>query len=428
VGSIRSGDGAAEVIAAASDPGPRLGRLARRVAPLVLVLGVAMVLAACTPLSSGSPGAATAAATAAPTAAPTNGPTEAPTSSVAPTPLIITPAQLKADPVSLLAWLFTPIFQAFLMLLVAIDRIVPDIGIAIILTTLLVRTLLVPLMRRQMVSMRQMQALGPEIKEIQRRYKNDRMKAQQAQSEMMRERGISQAGCLTSLLPLLLILPMYQVIREGLTATDVTPMLSVFGVQIIPLTCDPTSLRPCLDPTVPWLGGIDASAFAGFIPLPVNLPLLGDGISLFALVYTVFQLVASRLALPSNAVGTAGDQNAQTQRTMAVFMPLITILYGHVIPVGVFLYLIVSTIYQIVQQYLTTGWGGMFPLFGWTPAFAVDHKPRFPVAVPSAPQSSSRVAGAPAQPKPQRSAIDRAASANATIRQRGRQGRRGRRR
>jgi hypothetical protein len=87
----------------------------------------------------------------------------------------------------------------------------------------------------------------------------------------------------------------------------------------------------------------------------------------------------------------------------------------------------VSTIYQIIQQYLTTGWGGMFPLFQRTPAFAVDHKPRFPVAVPTAPTSNARPAGAPAAPNPERSAIDRTASANATIRQRGRQGRRGRR-
>ena len=113
---------------------------------------------------------------------------------------------------------------------------------------------------------------------------------------------------------------------------------------------------------------------------------------------------------------------------MALWLPFITLLYATVIPVGVFIYLIVSTVYQIVQQFLTTGWGGMFPLFGWTPAFAVDHKPRFPVAAPAAPTSSARVAGAPARPKPERSAIDRAASANATIRQRGRQGRRGRRR
>ena len=122
------------------------------------------------------------------------------------------------------------------------------------------------------------------------------------------------------------------------------------------------------------------------------------------------------------------DQAAKTQRQTMLFVPLIFLVAGNSIPVGLYVYLLVATVYQFVQQYLTTGWGGMFPFFGWTPAFVRDHTPRFPVAVPTAPTSASRAAGAPARPTPQKSAIERSASANATIRQRGRQGRRGRRR
>jgi YidC/Oxa1 family membrane protein insertase len=378
---------------------------------LAILIGVALIIAACTaPGSSGAPGSST-----------------TPAPSPIPTPLF--PAELKADPISVLSWAFTPIFQAFFLLLVGLDQLVGDIGIAIILTTLIVRTAMVPLMRRQMVSMRQMQSIQPEIKEIQRRFKGDRLKQQQAQAELMKERGISQAGCLMAVLPLLLILPMYQVIREGLTAPDITPMLSVFGVKIIPLACNVLSGHACLNSTIPWLGGIDASSTTqGFIPLPISLPVLGDGISVFAIVYTVLQLVASRMALPPHDPNTPLDQNARTQRSVSLFLPFITLLYGHVIPVGLFIYLIVSTGYQAVQQFLTTGWGSLFPIFGWIPGFAVDHTPRFPVATVVAPKSSSREAGAPARSKPERSALDRSASANATIRQRGRQGRRGRRR
>jgi YidC/Oxa1 family membrane protein insertase len=302
-------------------------------------------------------------------------------------------------------------------------------GIAIILTTLVVRTALVPLMRRQMVSMRRIQSVAPEVREIQRRFKGDRAKQQQATMELYKERGISQAGCLVALLPLLLILPMYQVVSEGLRASDLVESLKVFGFQVVPLTCpNPPTLQPCIDSTIPWLGGILASGHQGLIPLPFTIPILNmAGISIFALFYTALQLIASRLALPPHDPNTPLDPNARTQRALAIWLPLITILYGNIIPVGVFIYLIVSTLYQIVQQFLTTGWGGMFPLFGRTPAFAVDHKPRFPVAVPTAPTSTSRTAGAPARPNPERSALDRSASANATIRQRGRQGRRGRR-
>jgi YidC/Oxa1 family membrane protein insertase len=311
-------------------------------------------------------------------------------------------------------------------------------GVAIIITTLIVRTALVPLMRRQMVSMRRMQAVAPEIKEIQRRFKNDRVKTQQATMALYKERGVSQAGCLVALLPILLILPMYQVVREGLQAADLVESLKVFGFQIVPLTCPPPTLEtlpngvvqyaPCIDSAIPWLGGVQAGGFEGLIPLPFSLPLIGAGISVFALVYTVLQLIASRMALPPHNPDVPLDQQARTQRSLSLWLPLITVLYGSAIPVGVFIYLIVSTIYQIVQQFLTTGWGGMFPLFGRTPAFAVDHSPRFPVAAPAVPASTTRTAGAPARPNPEKSALDRSASANATIRHRGRQGRRGRRR
>lgn len=399
---------------------------------LGFLVALAFMISACSPIEPSTvpatlgPGA---------TAAPTT--TAVPTVAPVPTPLIIRPTEIKADPVSILAWLFNPIFQLFLIMLVGIHGVVGDMGIAIIITTLIVRTALVPLMRRQMVSMRRMQAIAPEVKEIQRRFKSDRAKTQQATMALYKERGVSQAGCLVAMLPILLILPMYQVVREGLQAADLVESLKVFGFQVVPLTCPAPTLAtlpngtlhyaPCIDSTITWLGGIHASSFEGLIPLPIALPLIGAGISVFALFYTALQLVASRMALPPHNPDAPLDGQAKTQRSLSLWLPLITVLYGSAIPVGVFLYLIVSTMYQITQQFLTTGWGGMFPLFGRTPAFAVDHSPRFPVAVPSAAASTSRTAGAPARPNPDRSALDRSASANATIRHRGRQGRRGRR-
>lgn len=379
---------------------------------ILLAVALAAVLAACG-------GAAVQ-----PSLAP--GQTPFPTSTPTPQPALL-PAPLAADPLSLLAWIYTPVFQGLLLLLVAIDRVVGDIGIAIIVMTLVVRTVMVPLIRRQMVSMRQLQAIQPELKEIQRRYK-DRAQAQKAQSELMRERGVSQAGCLVGFLPMLLLIPMYTVIRDGLQSWNPQAMMDVFGFRLFDLGCPATPpppgvIHPCLNTHVAWLGGVDASQ-----PSVLLIPGTTIGISLLAIVYVILSILASRMALPPHDPGKPLDQAAKTQRQTMLFVPLIFLLAGTTIPVGLYIYLLVATFYQIGQQFLTTGWGSMFPLFGWTPAFAREHKPRFPVAVPTAPTPSSPAAGAPARPKPQRSALDRSASANATIRQRGRQGRRGRRR
>ena len=116
------------------------------------------------------------------------------------------------------------------------------------------------------------------------------------------------------------------------------------------------------------------------------------------------------------------DPNTKIQRQTMLFLPLISIAYGGFLPAGLFIYWITATIFGIVQQYLIVGWGGMFPLFGWTPKFAAEHTPRFPVAMPPPPDPSKRAAIL--------TDADKKTTAEKTIRprERGRQGRRGRRR
>jgi YidC/Oxa1 family membrane protein insertase len=122
----------------------------------------------------------------------------------------------------------------------------------------------------------------------------------------------------------------------------------------------------------------------------------------------------------------ADDPNVRIQRQMAFLFPFISLTYGSILPAGLFLYWIVSTLFSIVQQYLIIGWGGMFPLFGWTPGFAKDHAPRFPVVLPPPVDPATRPPKSPLGGASEK----RAAAADKTIRhrERGRQSRRGRRR
>ena len=114
----------------------------------------------------------------------------------------------RANPFGLLAWLFTPIFQALFIFLVCFDQLTGNIGIAIILMTLVVRAALIPLFRRQTCRRSGCSSLQPELKELQRRYKGDRAKCSKAQMELYKERGVNPArGCLPLLLQLLLLIP-----------------------------------------------------------------------------------------------------------------------------------------------------------------------------------------------------------------------------
>lgn len=393
----------------------RLGRLG----PAILLLLIVLVVAACVP------GAAQ-------TLAPGATPSPTPVATLPPAAIALAPAPLHADPFSLLAWLFTPIFQFFFILLALLFKVTGNIAIAIVLMTILIKIVLIPVFRRQLVSTKRMQMIGPEVKELQRRYKGDRVKIQQATAALYKERGVSPAGCLPAFGQMLLLIPLYSVFSQGLQNYNPQSMLDVFGFRIIDLGCqaapilDATRqhvLNPCLNPNAFFVNWGVPEVFIG------TAGSLFSGLSLLAIISSLAQFVASRMTMPVTAASASDDANVKTQRQMAIFLPFISLIYGSILPAGLFLYWIVSTVFSIVQQYLIIGWGGMFPIFGWTPGFAVGHTPRFPVAGVSAPTSTTtRVAGAPARPKTERSSLDRSASAAATIRQRGRQGRRGRRR
>lgn len=83
---------------------------------------------------------------------------------------------------------------------------VPNWGLSIIILTLLFRALVWPLINTQTKSMYGMQALNPKIKELQRKYKNDREKLQEEQIKLYKEAGVNPAG---GCLPMLVQMPLF---------------------------------------------------------------------------------------------------------------------------------------------------------------------------------------------------------------------------
>ena len=388
----------------------------RRAAPFLLLALLVLFVAACAGTGVTSPGAS---GSVHPTVTP-HPPLE--------------PAKPNGDPISILAWLFTPIFQTMFIVLCAVYQFLHNLGVpaaigwAIIALTLLVRALVIPLYRKQLVSTKRTQMLQPELREIQKRYKGDAVKVRSAQQELMKERGVNPlAGCFPLLLQMPLLLIMYSVISTGLTNPDPTAMLTVAGHQVVNLQCtniNPITgvqnmYAPCIDTIIPWFGNIDVSKPSTFFSLTVVG--ITIGLSILALASAGLQLIQSRMMLPVSDPAN-DDPNTKIQRQTMLFLPLISVVYGGFLPAGLFIYWITATIFSIIQQYLIVGWGAMFPLFGWTPRFATEHTPRFPVVMPPVPEASKRAAIL--------TDADKKTTATKTIRprERGRQGRRGRRR
>src|SRR5215203_4258794 len=79
-------------------------------------------------------------------------------------------------------------------------------GLSIIALTICTRALLIPLTYKQLKGMRAMQALQPQLKELQEKYKNDKQRLQQ---EMMRFYKENKVNPFASCIPLLAQLPVF---------------------------------------------------------------------------------------------------------------------------------------------------------------------------------------------------------------------------
>ena len=90
-------------------------------------------------------------------------------------------------------------------------------GIAIILFSLVVKLVLLYPSARSKKSMMKMSRLNPQVQAIQAKYKDDQEKASMEVSRLYKEEGVSMfGGCLWSLLPMLILFPLFYVIREPL--------------------------------------------------------------------------------------------------------------------------------------------------------------------------------------------------------------------
>ena len=92
-------------------------------------------------------------------------------------------------------------------------------GVALILFALIVQLVMLPISAKSKKSMMKMSRLQPRIQEIQRKYADDKQKQNEAIQQLQREEGASMGcgGCLWSLVPMLILIPLYSVVRQPIT-------------------------------------------------------------------------------------------------------------------------------------------------------------------------------------------------------------------
>ena len=91
-------------------------------------------------------------------------------------------------------------------------------GVAMIIFALAVQAVLTPINAKSKKSMMKMSRLTPRMQDIQSRYANDPQKQNEMMQQLYRDEGVSMGGgCLWSFIPMLILFPLFTVIREPIT-------------------------------------------------------------------------------------------------------------------------------------------------------------------------------------------------------------------
>jgi YidC/Oxa1 family membrane protein insertase len=195
-------------------------------------------------------------------------------------------------------------------------------GWCIVALTLLVRAILLPVTYKSSKSMIRLQQLAPQMKTMQKKYKDDPQRLQQETMKFYRENSVNPfASCLPMVAQLPVFLSLYYMLRVDLRH-DICPDINpVSGVN--PLPC----------------GETDASSFL-FIP-DLTDKATGAVLVVLIVLYVGSQLVSTLL------MSATADKN---QRMIFLALPFLFVAFIWQFPAGLLVYWITTNLWTILQQ------------------------------------------------------------------------------
>jgi YidC/Oxa1 family membrane protein insertase len=192
-------------------------------------------------------------------------------------------------------------------------------AMAIIITTIIFKLILLPISLHQSKSTKKMNDLQPKIKEIQNKYKNDPQTQQAKMMEVYKENKYNpMSGCLILLIQFPIIIAFFKVMGNPVTFAFKDPQVYA-----------------AMNKSFLWISNLENPD-----PYLWGLPLL-------AAATTYLQSLTM-------SAGAAADPQAQaTQRTMNIFLPFMIFFAARGFAAGLALYWVISNTFQVIQQLIS---------------------------------------------------------------------------
>ncbi|OGM28017.1 hypothetical protein A3D00_03115 [Candidatus Woesebacteria bacterium RIFCSPHIGHO2_02_FULL_38_9] len=236
-----------------------------------------------------------------------------------------------------------------------------NMGLAIIAFSIFLRFLLNPLTKPYMESMKRMKDLGPQLEKLKAKHKDDKQKLMKAQADFYKEKGINpSAGCLPYLLQIVILIALFNVFIKVLAQNGDT-ISKLNEVLYQPLRISQNQVINTkflyLDITKPDVFNLPNIPF----PLPGPILILAALVQ-FASAKIMAPFVKEEEKLAKKTKGKEDDLAVAMQNSSTYTFPLFTIIFGIGFASGLALYWLIFSLYQAIQQYQTSGWGGLTPL------------------------------------------------------------------
>lgn len=271
-------------------------------------------------------------------------------------------------------------------------------GLALILFAIIVKIILLPVTAKSKKSSMQMSRLTPRLKVIQEKYANDPQKQNEAIQALYKEEGVSMAGgCLWGFVPLLILIPLYTVVRQPIVyMLHETPEVAANIVNAIKTAAPDLfaknqfydqmiaaqQIPNFVEAVKAAAPGISDAALAGvnfnFLNIDLGsiptfnvfswtkydwptigafiIPLLSAGSQVLSMFLSMRQ--NNSVVTDKNGVHDAetakNSQSNQTGKTMMWMMPLMSLWIGFTVPAALSLYWFVQGIASLVMDMMLT--------------------------------------------------------------------------
>ena len=248
-------------------------------------------------------------------------------------------------------------------------------GLAIILFALVVKVVLFPMTLKGKRGMIQMTMLSGKLDQLKKQYGKDQARYNQEMQKLYeREKVNPMSGCLWSFLPLLILLPLYAIIREplnhmmGLSAEQITAVTDAFkalGVEFKQTGYEQLDMAANIG--LIMNSGIEGLKTINFSFLGIDLAAMPTwkiwnditnwksivGPFVLVIVSTLLSVVMGKVTSKTNKINQ-GSQTKDPNKTMMLLMPLMSLWIGFMMPAAMCVYWIANSVFSMVQDIIAS--------------------------------------------------------------------------